>query len=308
MTPETTAPNETDGRLQTSGAHCPACGASSSASASIPRYEFESGRGIVGWTRCADCQTYFLADDYDPSLETDHTRNMAWGNEAAGVALNQKKSRGFVSALDQIEALGYHGGRLLDVGCSFGGILLEARKRGFEGAGVDIVPEAVEWVRQQGFAAQQCSSLSDCTLYSEDNPADVITVLDAHIYWPDQPAELAAAWRLLRDDGLLLIRAVTKSSYITTGRAVGAVSSSLSKKLIRRAIADHRFSMPLKSLLKTVTQAGFEVVQATPKGAQHTDGMALPARAAFAMGTLLWHGLGVSIAPTTLVFARKKQS
>ena len=34
---------------------------------------------------------------------------------------------------------------------------------------------------------------------------NVITVLDAHIYWPDQPAELRAAWNLLRDDGLLLM-------------------------------------------------------------------------------------------------------
>lgn len=284
---------------------CPACGRQAESGPAAPRFEFESGRGLVGWSRCPGCQTYFLADEYDPHVETDHTRTMAWGNEAAGVALNQKKRRGFIAALDQIQALGYTGGKLLDVGCSFGGILPEARKRGFEAAGVDIVPEAVQWVRRNGFPAQQCSSLADCTLFSEDNPADVITVLDAHIYWPDQPAELEAAWKLLRKDGLLLIRAVTKSSYITTGRAVGAVSSSLSKKLIRRAIADHRFSMPLKSLLRTVEQAGFEILQATPRGAQHTDGMPLPARAAFAMGTFLWHGLGVSISPTTLVFARK---
>ncbi len=282
---------------------CPACGTTHQHNR---RFRFESGRGETNWSRCGSCQTYFLADGYDAHLETDHTRNMAWGNESDGVALNQRKRNGFVSALNQIEELGYGKSRILDVGCSFGGILLEARDRGFDCAGVDIVPEAIAWMKSQGFRAQECSSLNDCTLYSAADPADVVTVLDAHIYWPDQPAELRAAWNLLRDDGLLLIRAVTKSSYITTGRMVGSVSPSFSKKLIRRAIADHRFSMPLKSLLKTIEGAGFEIESASPRGAQHTDNMPLGARAAFAMGTLLWHGLGVSIAPTTLVFARKK--
>ena len=85
-----------------------------------------------------------------------------------------------------------------------------------------------------------------------------------------------------------------------------SVSPSLSRKLIRRAIADHRFSMPLKSLVKTVEHAGFDVLDATPRGAQHTNEMPLGARAAYTVGTMLWHGFGVSIAPTTLVFARKK--
>ena len=282
---------------------CPACGKD----CKTPRtFQFESGRGITPWCRCPACRTYFLKDDYNPDLETDHTRNMAWGNEAEGVALNRKKRNGFIATLNQIESLGYHSGKILDVGCSFGGILVEARKRGFDCAGVDIVPEAVAWMKSQGFRAEECGSLHNCSLFSAQDPADVITVLDAHIYWPDQPSELRAAWSLLRDGGLLAIRAVTKSSYITTGRMVGPVSPALSKKLIRRAIADHRFSMPLKSLLRTVEDAGFEILSASPKAAQHTDNMPLPARAAFSVGTLLWHSLGISIAPTTLVFARKK--
>lgn len=282
---------------------CPACGTENDTAVT---FQFQSGRGEAAWARCCECQTYFMAGNYSSDQETDHTRNMAWGNEAEGVALNQRKRNGFITALEEIESLGYGRSKILDVGCSFGGILLEARKRGFDCAGVDIVPEAVAWMKSQGFRAQECASLADCSLYSESAPADVVTVLDAHIYWPDQPAELRAAWKLLRDDGLLLIRAVTKSSYITTGRMVKSVSPGLSKKLIRRAIADHRFSMPLKSLLRTIETSGFEVISASPRKAQHTDNMPLPARAAFAMGTLLWHGLGVSIAPTTLVFARKK--
>ncbi len=282
---------------------CPACGKHDQ---HPRRFEFESGRGMTPWARCADCNTYFMTSSYDTNAETDHSRHMAWGNEDEGAALNQRKRDGFMATLDAIEQLGYGGSKILDVGCSFGGILLEAKKRGFECSGVDIVPEAVSYVQSLGFQAEVCSSLNDCSLFSEQNPVDVISVLDAHIYWPDQPSELRAACRLLRDDGLLVIRAVTKSAFVTAGRFVGSVAPNVSRKLIRRAIADHRFSMPLKSLLKTVELAGFEVLAATPKGAQHTNEMPLSARAAYKVGTLLWHGLGVSVSPTTLVFARKK--
>lgn len=282
---------------------CPACG---SVSEQVSRFEFDSGRGLTPWARCTDCDTYFMTAKYDAATETDHTRNMAWGSEEEGAALIQKRQYGFCAALDRIEALGYGASRLLDVGCSFGGILIEARKRGFDCGGLDIVPEAVEFVQRLGIPAQQCSTLRDCTLATENAPADVVTVLDAHIYWPDQPAELREVHRVLRDDGLLVLRAITKSAFVTAGRVVGTVSPSLSRKLIRRAVADHRFSMPLKSLLKTVEDAGFEVLDATPRGTRDTREMPVDARAAHRLGTLLWHSLGVSIAPSTLIFARRK--
>ena len=194
---------------------CPACGAQNRQ----PRtFQFDSGRGVTPWARCFDCHTYFMTSTYDAQVETDHTRHMAWGNEDEGAALNQRRRYGFAAALGRIEELGYSGSRILDVGCSFGGILVEAQKRGFECAGLDIVPEAVAYVRRLGIVAEECSSLNDCTLYSPLNPVDVISVLDAHIYWPDQPAELRAAYRLLRENGLLVIRAITKSALVTAGR------------------------------------------------------------------------------------------
>ena len=283
--------------------NCPACGAQN---LQPETYQFDSGRGTTPWARCCDCNTYFMTSNYDAASETDHSRDMAWGNEEQGAALNLRKRQGFIATLDRIEELGYGGSRILDVGCSFGGILMEATKRGFDCSGVDIVPEAVEYVRMQGCRAEECCSLNDCTLFDEDNQADVISVLDAHIYWPDQPGELRAAHKMLRDDGLLVIRAVTKSAFVTAGRYVGAISPGISRKLIRRAIADHRFSMLLKSLVRTVEDSGFEILDATPRGAQHTNEMPLGARAAYKVGTVLWHGFGVSVAPTSLIFARKK--
>jgi hypothetical protein len=64
--------------------------------------------------------------------------------------------------------------------------------------------------------------------------------------------------------------------------------------------------MPLKSLLTTIETAGFEVLEASPRGAQHSDDTALAVRAAFALGTFTWHSLGIALAPGALIFARRK--
>jgi len=104
-----------------------------------------------------------MTSSYDADFETDHSRDMAWGNEEEGAALNLRKRDGFVATLDRIERMGYGASKILDVGCSFGGILTEASKRGFDCAGTDIVPEAVDYVRRQGGRGQGCAPLLDRT-------------------------------------------------------------------------------------------------------------------------------------------------
>lgn len=296
--------DQTNSSVKTTETCCPGCGAPTHAATS--RFELESVRGPLPFARCDRCAAYFMQADYEPDAEENHTRQMAWGEFDRGTQLNQFKQKMYHATLDGIERYGFAGTRLLDVGCSFGGFLMAARKRGFQGAGVDIVSDAVQFVRQQGLTAERCATLDDCTLYSEANPADVVTVLDAHIYWPDQPRELRAAWKLLRPGGLLVIRALTKAPFISAGRAVRKVAPGFSKKLVRRAITDHRFSMPLNSLLQTIETAGFEILAASPKGAQHSEDTTFGVRAAFALGTFTWHSLGLALAPGALIFAQKK--
>ena len=93
---------------------------------------------------------------------------MPWGQLQAGIQLNDFKKRMYDAALAGIKLHAPDAKTILDVGCSFGGFLLEARKLGYEGAGVDIVPEAVDYVKQQGFAAEACES-------NDSMPADIRT-------------------------------------------------------------------------------------------------------------------------------------
>ncbi len=285
---------------------CPGCGCPTEAT--TPRFSLESVRGPLPFAHCKKCSAYFMQEQYEAAAEESHTKQMAWGEVDRGTELNQFKQKMYHAILDGIERHGYAESNLLDVGCSFGGFLIEGQKRGINGAGVDIVSDAVQYVRDQGFEAEQCATLDDCTIYTPETPADVVTVLDAHIYWPDQPRELRAAWDRLRPGGLLVIRALTKAPFISAGRVMQKVVPGFSKKLIRKAITDHRFSMPLKSLLTTIEDAGFDVLEASPRGAQHSEDTALGVRAAFALGTFTWHSLGIALAPGTLIFAQKKSA
>ncbi|MEZ6058857.1 MAG: methyltransferase domain-containing protein [Planctomycetaceae bacterium] len=287
---------------------CPACGCCAEGeNGPARRYQFSTARGISTWSRCSHCRSYFMLGSYTPDAETEHTRQMAWGQHDAGTRLNDFKSDMFQAVLSRISDFGGRPGQsLLDVGCSFGGFLLQARERGFDGFGIDIVPEAVAYVRSQGFDAEQCDSLEACSLFSADHPVDVLSVLDAHIYWPNQQRELRAAWKLLKPGGLLVMRAITKSPFVTAGNLVRPVLPGLSDRLIRRAVTDHRFCMPLRSLLATIEGCGFYIESASPRGAAHSAESSAAVRALFAAGILSWHLLRFAIAPGALVVARKR--
>ncbi|MDA1232630.1 MAG: methyltransferase domain-containing protein, partial [Planctomycetota bacterium] len=181
---------------------CPACGRPGKSKST--KLRVHTARGELLWAKCHHCRSYHMVGEYDMASEAAHTTDMPWGQLQAGVQLNDFKKRMFDATLSGIKSLAPDAKSILDIGCSFGGFLLEARKQGYVGFGVDIVPEAVAYVRQQGFDAEVCESLVNCHLFSEHNPVDVLAVLDAHIYWPNQPAELHAAWKLIKPGGLLV--------------------------------------------------------------------------------------------------------
>ncbi|MEZ6034284.1 MAG: methyltransferase domain-containing protein [Planctomycetaceae bacterium] len=281
---------------------CPACGAPENRATQLRVF---SARGESTWGKCNDCAAYYLIGDYDCAAEAAHTVHMPWGQLQAGVELNDFKKRMYDAALAGIKMHAPAAKTILDVGCSFGGFLLEARKRGYDGMGVDIVPEAVAYVKQHGFDAVECESMSQCRLVSEANPVDVLTVLDAHIYWPNQPAELAAAWKLIKPGGLLVMRVITKSHFVAIGRALQPVAPGFSRRFIRRSVIDHRFCMPLRSLLKTISACGFQVESVVPRDAQHSDRSSAAVRMLFAIGDLSWKMLGCHLAPGAMIYARK---
>ena len=96
--------------------------------------------------RCSRCNAYFLIERYDFNGEVVHTKKAAWGREDTGTELNLFKQRMFRSVIELLSPYCPPPAALLDVGCSYGGFLLEARKAGYAVVGFDIMPSAIEYV------------------------------------------------------------------------------------------------------------------------------------------------------------------
>ena len=284
--------------------NCPACG--TCAATAQHAWKFVNARGETEWLQCPKCRSYFMDGEYSLESETAHTQQMTWGDTDKGERLNDFKSRMYTSILEMLKKhVSPHGCSLLDVGCSYGGFMEAAKEQGFDVCGFDIVPQAVERVTRAGMTAQCCGQVRDFTV--QTGLFDVITVLDANIYWPDQPAELSEIYNRLKPGGRLVMRIVDKSWMAGIGAALQRVSAERGEKILRRAVNDHRFSMPVGSFLRVLESTGFRVVSASPKGAVHSDQTSLPVKLSFLVGSALWQTLGIFLAPGAVVIAERPQ-
>lgn len=281
---------------------CPVCGRDDTS----PRkssFDFLSGRSVSTWIRCGSCRSYFDTAPYDRERQVIHTRTCSWGSLETGVKLHFFKRRMYLSILRLLDHHAKVGRSVLDVGCSFGGFLDQARIHGFSVRGIDIVPEAVEYTRKLGIPCDLAASISELNL--PDSSLEIITVLDCNYYWPDQRTELRAVWRKLRPLGLLVMRLVDKSWMLTAGLALRRLFPALGVRLCRRAVNDHRVSIPIHVMVHLLRQEGFEIVYASPRGAMHSEESSLGVKTSFAIGSVIWHLTGRNVAPGALVVARK---
>jgi len=159
------------------------------------------------------------------------------------------------------------GAALLDVGCSFGFFLLEAREAGFDVRGIEPDPMAFERAR---------ASLGDAVvhhgLFSEDtappDSADVICTLDVIEHIPPQEHEQFA--RLvassLRPEGIWVIKVPTTEGlyYKLSDRLVRtwpALGSSFVRRLWQtRYEFPHLVYFTRRSLTRWLARYGFEVI------------------------------------------------
>lgn len=295
--------SETEGLMEIERVTCSACGYT--AETQLDTILIPSGRGLKPWKRCSACKAYFLVESYMPGEEVTHTEKTSWGKGDTGKELNSFKQRMFLSVIGLLKRHCPPPASLLDVGCSYGGFLMEAKKTGYEVRGFDIVPGAVKYVRSRGIPAEMCFSIGELESV-EDSSLDVVTCLDCNYYWPDQISELSKAHAKLKPGGYLVMRVVDKSWLLSFGLALRKLSGKAGERVIRAAVNDHRFAMPLRSLLKVIRRSGFEVVYASPRGALHSDHTRPLVKLSFAFGTALWEaGKLVFLAPAALILATK---
>jgi 2-polyprenyl-3-methyl-5-hydroxy-6-metoxy-1,4-benzoquinol methylase len=269
-------------------------------------FELATSRGRQHWNRCAKCKSYYSCETFDISSEVSHTRTRPWGNSEYGLELNERKRGMYLSILRLLRAHARSGSRLLDIGCSYGGFMMEARREGYSVSGLDIVSEAVESCRGQGFPCYVCESITG--LNSGEALWDIVSVLDCNYYWPDQTRELRGIWNRLSPGGLLAMRVVDKSWMVTCGLAVRRLAPAAGDKICVRAVNDHRASIPVRSLLRVLQRENFDVLYASPVGALHHDNASMAVRVSFLLGRWIWRLSGRFFAPGCLILARKQST
>jgi SAM-dependent methyltransferase len=280
---------------------CPVC----STAGSCHSLTIDTHWGARLWLSCRACKSYC---DTTPTNAHDaiahHARSPSGQLQTASM-LAEHRSRLFRSVLRILALHAPSKTNLLDVGCSYGGFLHHARKAGYAAAGMDIVPEAAAHVRQHGFDCQATASVANLDM--PDGSLGVITVLDCSCYWPDPTHELRAIHRKLRPDGLLVMRVPDKSWVLQAGLILTRLCPGIGRYLCRRSVNDHVSSIPVRTVLRLLRDAGFQILYASPRGALYSDRSPLSVKTMFAVGYMIWRVTGRYLAPGCLILARKHQ-
>ena len=281
---------------------CPACGAlldEFSENLFIP-----SARGIKPWKRCSECKAYFMIEPYEAEQELRHLKSKPWGQYCSGKQLGIYRKRMFLSVINAMKKNCSFLGSILDIGCSYGEFLMEAIKAGYIVYGVDINPDAIEYVKSKGIPAEVCSSLSQLKGIKEAS-IDVITCLDINYYWCNQPLELKHAYLKLKSGGCLVMRTADKSWLFSLGLFMRKLQSNIGEWLIRRAAHDHRFSMPVHSLLSVIRASGFDVIYTSTLAAIPSYKTNLLIKLCYMIGSVFWRICKFNLAPGMLIIAKK---
>ena len=225
----------------------------------------------------------------------------------SGIALNDEKSPMFEAVLRLLRRYAQPGSTLLDIGCSYGGFLLRAQKEGYRVRGMDIVPEAVEYVRQSGHPLRPCR-VCRTTLIFPKTRWGLSRLSIATITGRARRRNCAPFSSLLSPGGLLVMRTVDTSWAMQIGLWLRRWFPSTGQRLCEKAVYDHRVSIPAGSLLRVVEQEGFEIVYTSPRDAMPFRHNSLKVKTAYAIGHLAWRIAGYNLAPGFVFLARKRTS
>jgi SAM-dependent methyltransferase len=166
--------------------------------------------------RCEDCDFMLLnpqpSDAELTAIYTD-TYFIGDGSERSKERVSEMKRSTARRYLDDVRRYrGREGGRLLEIGCGSGDLLLEACARGYRATGVEIAPAAAETARARVPAATVLCALPD----DIDLPAgsfDVCVLCDVIEHVRDPLRVLRHLRALLKSDGVLYIATPALDSW-----------------------------------------------------------------------------------------------
>jgi 2-polyprenyl-3-methyl-5-hydroxy-6-metoxy-1,4-benzoquinol methylase len=280
---------------------CPAC---ENINNHPKEYILSSTRGQnKKWMKCSSCNSYSIIDDYEKQNEVTHAQNTSYGTIADGLQLTSIKKKLYTTILFLAKKYSEDATNQswLDIGCSFGGLIELVKENGYQTSGIDILPEAITHLSSKGYNVQLANSigqLPDTTTF------DIISAIDCHYYWPTQNTEFGLIKNHLNKNGLLILKTSNKSWLVSLGLFIRNFSRPVGDKMIARALNDHRFSMPLSSLLSILKKHGYTIEEVNIQNAYFSDDTKAIVKIGFFIGGLIYKISGLLIAPGAVVVAK----
>jgi len=141
-------------------------------------------------------------------------------------------------------------GRMLDVGCGRGLRLLSFRRRGLDVHGMDLIPEPVEYVKNELGVPAVCTDMAGLPRAFEPGSFDLVTAFQVIEHVPDTDEMIASCFALLKPGGWVVIATPmvdSLQSQMFGGRWAAATEaprhlSLATKKGLRIALERHGFA------------------------------------------------------------------
>lgn len=147
-------------------------------------------------------------------------------------------------------------GKILDVGCAMGFFLDLARSRGWQVYGVDISEYAASYAREQLGLDVVTGTLKEAREGRKrgwDNLFDVVTMWDLLEHLSDPFGDLAEAWHVLKDNGLIFLTVPNVESLIAR--------LMRSKWYGFKKLREHLYFFSPTTIQRMLKRAGFEVLE-----------------------------------------------
>jgi SAM-dependent methyltransferase len=187
--------------------------------------------------RCLDCGMVTLPLSYAPQVSYEDAADPYYIEQAPQRIANAHRLLSLVPG----------GGRLLEVGCACGFLLVAARERGFSVRGVEMSAWASRYARETYGLDVHTGTLEAAAVPAES--VDVVVMADVieHLY--DPPATLREIHRILAPGGRLLL--------LTPD--VGSRMARLAGPRWWGLLDDHYFYFSRQTLRRVLEQQGFAV-------------------------------------------------
>lgn len=252
------------------------------------------------WLICDSCHSAFTRPYQATEQEAEHSRTNAWGRKEEALQVHEEKRELYNRILNRLNGLLPQGGILLDHGASFGGFSQMARKEGWKTVAMDILPEAVDHMNQNGLNAILASTAAAPEVRKKP-PFDAIVSIDTCYYWNKVYDEIRSISETLSPGGIFLLRTSDKKWLFEVGRIFGK------KEWMRKSVHDHLSVIPVSALLKILRQNGMEVISVSSIDAIPSSRSSLTSKLQYLIGEVAYRLFRLSFSAGFVVIARKQK-